>query len=40
MPEPSDAQAELDGVLSVMFAQAANQVLLSNLGIHLFKDTS
>jgi hypothetical protein len=39
MPEPSDAQAELDGVLSVMFAQAANQVLLSNLGIHLFKDT-
>jgi hypothetical protein len=38
MVEPSDAQAELDGVLSVMFAQGANQVLLSDLGIHLFKD--
>jgi hypothetical protein len=38
MAEPSDAPAELDGVLSVMFAQGANQVLLSGLGIHLFKD--
>jgi len=32
------AQAELDGVLSVMFAQGANQLLLSDLGIHFFKD--
>ena len=33
------AQAELDGVLSVMFAQGANQLLLSDLGIHFFKDS-
>ena len=39
MAEPGDATAELEGVLSVMFAQAANQVLFSDLGIHLFKDT-
>lgn len=32
------AQAELDGVLSVMFAHGANQLLLSDLGIHFFKD--
>jgi hypothetical protein len=32
------AQAELDGALSVMFAQGANQLLLSDLGIHFFKD--
>ena len=37
MADPSDAQAELDGLLSVMFAQSANQVLLSDLGIHLFR---
>jgi hypothetical protein len=40
MAEANDAQAELDGVLGVMFAQAANQVLLSDLGIHLFKDAA
>ena len=39
MAEPGDAQAELDGVLSIMFAESANQALLSALGIHLFKDT-
>ena len=39
MAEANDAQAELDGVLSAMFAQAADQALLSNLGIHLFKNT-
>ena len=32
------AQAEMDGVLSVMFAHDANQLLLSDLGIHFFKD--
>jgi hypothetical protein len=32
------AQAELDGVLSVMFAQGANQLLVSDLGVHFFKD--
>jgi len=39
-PAVATAQAELDGVLSVMFARAANQVLLSDLGIHLFKDAN
>ena len=32
------AQAELDGALSMMFAKAANQLRLSDLGIHVFKD--
>ena len=32
------AQAELDGALSMMFAKAGNQLLLSELGIHVFKD--
>ena len=40
MAQSGDAQAELDGVLSVMFGQAADQVLLSDLGIHLFKDNN
>ncbi len=33
------AQAEVDGVLSVMFAQSADQVVFSDLGIHFFKNT-
>lgn len=37
--EIAAAQAEMDGVLSVMFAQGANQLLLSPLGIHFFKDS-
>jgi hypothetical protein len=37
-PAVAAAQAELDGALSMMFARAANQLLLSDLGIHVFKD--
>jgi hypothetical protein len=39
LAKPSDARAELDDVLSVMFAQGANQLLLSKLGIHFFTDS-
>jgi hypothetical protein len=37
-PAGAAAQAESDGALSMMFAKAANQLLLSDLGIHVFKD--
>ena len=32
------AQAEVDGVLSVMFTQRADQAVFSDLGIHFFKN--